>query len=129
MDKKRLGRISQEIKKEVSNLIANEVNNPKVSPMTSVTDVEVTPDLQFSKIYISVLGDDKDRENTLEGLESAKGFIKYELGKRLSLRNIPDITFINDTSIERGLYMDQLIDKVIRQDEENHVPDTDEGEE
>ncbi|MGF0040463.1 30S ribosome-binding factor RbfA [Peptoniphilaceae bacterium SGI.131] len=119
MDIKRTKRIEAEMKKEISLLMANEIKDPRLSAMASITAIELTNDLSQAKIFISVLGDREDKENSLAGLESSKGFIKKELGSRLKLRHIPDLIFKLDETIEHGLYMDKLIDEVIKRDNEN----------
>ena len=118
MDIKRINRISEEVRKTVSELLTTEIKDPRINPMTTVTKVEVTRDLSFANIYVSVLGDEKDKEDTLEGLESAKGFIRKEIGNRVDLRYVPEPIFHLDESIERGIYMSKLIDKVNREDKE-----------
>ncbi|WIV10903.1 30S ribosome-binding factor RbfA [Proteiniborus sp. MB09-C3] len=109
MSLKRLGRISEEIKKIVSNVIMSELKDPRISSMTSVTDVEVTRDLRYAKIYISVLGSQLDKEETLKGLESGKGFIRKEIGKNLNLRYTPEPLFYLDKSIEHGFKISKLL--------------------
>ena len=81
--------------------------------------MEVAPDLKSCKAWISVLGDEEARENTLQGLKSAEGFIKRQLAKIINLRNTPEITFVMDQSIEYGVNMSRKIDEVIASDEEN----------
>jgi len=105
-------RINGEVQKELSNIIQNELHDPRIRPMTSVVAVDVATDLKTCKAYISVLGDDKAKEDTLAGLKSAEGFIRTMLAKTVNLRNTPELTFILDQSIERGINMSQLIDKV-----------------
>lgn len=119
MDIKRIRRIEAEMKKEISLLMANEIKDPRLSYMTSITAVELAKDLSQAKIFISILGDREEKESTLTGLESSKGFIKKELGNRLKLRHIPDLIFKLDETIEHGLYMDKLIDEVIKRDNKN----------
>ena len=89
--------------------------------MTSVTSVEVAPDLKSCKAWISVLGDEEVRKSTLQGLKSAEGFIRRELARTINLRNTPDITFVMDQSIEYGVNMSKLIDEVTQYDNEHHV--------
>lgn len=101
-------RVAEEIKREVSALIATEVKDPRLG-MLSITDVSVTRDLAFAKIYFSMLGDEEEREKTLDGLERAKGFIRSELAKRLRLRHTPELTFHFDSSLEQGAKMDALL--------------------
>jgi ribosome-binding factor A len=88
-----------------------------VGVMTSVTAVEVTPDLKFCKAYISVLGDEQAKVDTLAGLKSATGFIRRELARTVNLRNTPEIKFIIDESIEYGMRMSKLIDDVRKNEE------------
>lgn len=117
MDDKRIKRISEEVKRVVSDIISNELKDPRISPMTSLTHVEVTRDLRFAKIYISVLGNEVEKNETIEGLENAKGFIRREIGNRIKLRYVPEPTFSLDNSIEQSIYISKLIDKVNREDE------------
>lgn len=112
MNNKRLNRISGEVKKVVSEVIGNGLKDPRVNLMTTVTKVEVTRDLRFAKIYISVLGDKEEKDETLLGLESAKGFIRKEIGSRIDLRYAPEPMFYLDESIEQGIYMTKLIEEV-----------------
>ena len=109
MNNKRLNRISEEVKKVVSELIYNGLKDPRVNSMTTVTKVEVTRDLRFANIYVSVFGEKEDKDNTIIGLESAKGFIRREIGSRIDLRYAPEPIFYLDESIEQGIYMTKLI--------------------
>lgn len=105
-------RVNNEVQRELSMIIRGDIKDPRISPMTSVVSVEVAPDLKTCKAYISVLGDEDARESTLEGLNSAGGFIRKELARRINLRNTPEIKFIIDQSIEYGVRMSKLIDDV-----------------
>lgn len=105
-------RINSEVMRELSNIIRSEIKDPRIPPMTCVTGVEVAPDLKTCKAYISVLGDEEVRNDTLAGLRSAEGFIRHRLAESLNLRNTPQITFISDTSIEYGMKMSKMIDEV-----------------
>lgn len=105
-------RINGEVQKELSRIISREIKDPRISEMTSVVAVEVAPDLKSCKAYISVLGDEKARTDTLEGLNSAIGFIRKELARTINLRNTPEITFFVDQSIEYGVNMSKLINEV-----------------
>ena len=104
-------RINGEVQRELSNII-RELKDPRVGIMTSVTAVEVTPDLKYCKAYISVLGDDETKAETLAGLKSAAGFIRRELARTVNLRNTPELKFVMDQSIEYGMKMSKLIDEV-----------------
>ena len=109
-------RINGEVQRELSNII-RELKDPRVGIMTSVTAVEVTPDLKYCKAYISVLGDDETKAETLAGLKSAAGFIRRELARTVNLRNTPEIKFIMEESIEYGMRMSKLFDDVRKNEE------------
>lgn len=112
-------RINGEVQRVLAEIIRGEIKDPRISPWTSVVAVEVAPDLKSCKAWISVLGDEEARSNTLRGLKSAEGFIKRQLVKTINLRNTPDITFVMDQSIEYGVNMSHKIDEVISRDEES----------
>ena len=105
-------RVNAEVMHELSNIIRNEIKDPRIHPMTSVVAVDVTPDLKFCKAYISVLGTEEEKNDTIKGLKSAEGYIRRTLAKNINLRNTPAITFIKDESIEYGVNMSKLIDDV-----------------
>lgn len=92
--------------------------DPRISPMTSVMDVEVAPDLKTCKVWISVMGNDEDRERTAEGLKSAAGYVRSTLAKELNMRYTPEIRFIMDDSIEYAINMSKKIDEVAAKDNE-----------
>ena len=119
-------RVSGEVQKVLSEIIRGEIKDPRISPMTSVVQAYVAPDLKTCKAYISVLGDEEARKNTLEGLTSAVGYIRRQLARELNLRNTPEITFILDQSIEYGVNMSKLIDDVVgSREEEDEEEDAD----
>lgn len=109
-------RVNGEVMRELSRIISMEIKDPRINPMTSVTDVIVTPDLKYCKAYISVLGDEESAQDTLKGLTSASGYIRRELAKSVNLRNTPELTFVLDNSIEYGISMSKRIDEVINGD-------------
>lgn len=119
MSFERVSRISEEYKREISNLIKNEIKDPRIAEFTSVTSVEVTRDLRYAKVFVSVLGNDKQKEDTLTGLKSAAGFIRREMGKRVKLRYTPEVLFELDRSIEHGIYISKLIDEANRTGEDD----------
>ncbi len=121
MAKYRLDRISEEIKKEVSDIIRNELKDPRVAALCSVVLVHTTPDLKFAKIYISILGDESEKEETYKGLKSAAGFIRKELSERLNLRYTPQLVFEIDKSIEHGANISKILNEIKRKEEgESH---------
>ena len=103
MASNRIGRINEEIQRELASLIPN-VKDPRVSGLISVTAVDTTPDLRYAKIYISVL-DKSDCAQVLKGLKSASGYLRRELGHALQLRYTPELTFVRDDSIEQGAHI------------------------
>ena len=107
-------RINGEVQRELSNIIRGGIKDPRVAPMTSVVAVEVAPDLKTCKAYISVFGDEKAQADTVKGLQSAEGFIRRELARKLNLRNTPEIKFVMDQSIAYGVAMSKKIDDVTR---------------
>ncbi len=107
-------RINGEVQRELSNIIRNEIKDPRIHPMTTVVSVEVTPDLKYCKAYISVLGDEEAQKNTIQGLKSAVSYIRRQLAHSINLRNTPQITFVPDQSIEYGVNMTRLINDVTK---------------
>lgn len=108
----RTSRISEEIKKIVSNIIMNQLKDPRISKLTSVTYVDTTNDLRYTNIYISIFDNNVDGQATIEALNKAKGYIRKELGKHLKLRYTPEPIFKLDESIRQGVYMCKLIEEV-----------------
>ena len=113
----RTRRIAEEIRKVVSTMLISGIKDPRITSMISVTDVDVTNDLRYAFVYVSLLGGNE--EESLAGLKSAAGYIRREVGRKVKLRYIPEIVFKVDDSIERGMYMDSLIKKVQEHDMEN----------
>ncbi|MBQ7372726.1 MAG: 30S ribosome-binding factor RbfA [Blautia sp.] len=122
-------RINGEVQKELSSIIRNEIKDPRIHPMTSVLTVEVAPDLKTCKAYISVLGTEEEKADTIRGLKNAEGYIRRTLAKNVNLRNTPEIRFILDESIEYGVSMSSLIDQVLSRDEQAGREDQAEQEE
>ncbi len=108
-------RVGEQMKKELSDILGRKLKDPRVGFVT-VTDVEVTGDLQQAKVYISVLGDAQKREDTLKGLEKAKGFIRSELGQRIRLRKTPELFFEFDESIDYGNRIESLLHQIHKEE-------------
>ena len=104
-------RINAEVMRELSQIL-RETKDPRIHPLTSIVAVDVATDLKTCKVYVSVLGNEEDRENTIAGLKSAEGYIRRELAHRLNMRNTPELHFIMDTSIEDAMAMMKKIDEV-----------------
>lgn len=115
-------RLAEEIKREVSVIVANEMKDPRLG-MITITDVEVSNDLSWAKVYFSTLGDEEEREKNLEALNKAKGFIRSELAKRIKVRHTPEISFKYDPSLEQGAKMDALLKTLQPQSKEGSDDD------
>lgn len=107
----RAERIAQALKKEVSSIIHDKLKDPRIGFVT-VSRVELTQDLQYAKIFFSVLGTEKEQLDSKEALESAVGFIKRQIGRRIKLRLVPEIRFIQDKSGEYSIHIQQELDKI-----------------
>lgn len=105
----RLDRISEEIKKEISRIIREDVKDPRISSMVSILRVDVSRDLRHAKVYVTVLGSEEEKSSTIEGLTRAAGFIRKELGRVLTIRYIPELHFVLDTSIEYSVDISKKI--------------------
>ena len=108
MSYQRIDRISEEVRREVDAIIREEVHDPRVSGTYSVTRAEVTGDLRYAKIYISVLEDDK-RDGLMDALKHAGGFIRRSLGKRMIIRYTPALIFVSDKNIEYGVHIAKVL--------------------
>ncbi|MCG8485356.1 MAG: 30S ribosome-binding factor RbfA [Clostridia bacterium] len=113
-------RVAEEIKKVLSMMLINELKDPRISSMVSVTQVEVTDDFSFAKVYLSVLGSEEEKENTLLALKSAAGFIRKEVGKKIKMRRIPEFIFKIDHSLDYSLHISKIIDEIGKDDKDNH---------
>ena len=103
----RTDRIAEEIKEVISEMIQNELKDPRVKGLISITKVMLTKDLKFCKIYVSVMGADK--EEVLQGIKSGAGYMRKELGNRVQIRILPELQFVMDDSIEYGAHIDKVI--------------------
>ncbi len=109
-------RLAEAIKKEVSDLLREGLKDPRIGGFVTVTSVEVSKDLRYTSIYVSVLGEPADQKATIEALHNAQGFIRGELGKRIRLRYTPEITFKLDHSISHGTRLIALMAEVREKD-------------
>lgn len=120
MVKYRSGRVNEEIKREVSDIIQNDIRDPRLSAMVSVTKVNVTPDFRYAKVYVSIFGDEASKNNSLQAIKSSAGFIRRELGQRVNLRYTPEIIVELDTSIEYGMHINSLLHKIKEKNENDN---------
>ncbi|MDP3025366.1 MAG: 30S ribosome-binding factor RbfA [candidate division Zixibacteria bacterium] len=111
MQPKRSSRVGDQIKREISEIVLLILKDPKLGFIT-ITDVELTDDLRYAKVFYSVLGDEKERKESQQGLERAKGFIQREIGKRIRLKHIPRIIFRYDHTTEMAARIEQLLKQV-----------------
>jgi ribosome-binding factor A len=124
---RRVERVASLIKREVSLMLIGDIKDDRVGAgMVSVTDVNVSGDLQHAKIFVSIYGSDEARAETMEGLQAATGYIRRELGHRVRLRRTPEVIFLEDRSIERGTRILTLLNQ-ISEERKQHNPDGDEG--
>lgn len=114
-DRRRVSKVSSLIKREVSQMLLTEIKDSRVGAgMVSVTDVDVSGDLQHATIFVSIYGSQEAKKATMEGLKSSTGYVRRELGHRIRLRRTPEILFQEDTSLERGDRMIHLIESIPR---------------
>lgn len=115
MTKLRQSRVGEQIKKELSQLIQKELKDPRIGFLT-ITGVDVTGDLSQAKVYLSVLGTDEQKQDTLKALAKANGFLRTEIGKRIRLRKVPELLFKTDASVDYGSRIDTLLHQLHREE-------------
>ncbi len=118
MEGKRSEKVADLIQKEISQMLLKSIKDPRIGFVT-ITRVSVSEDCRFAKIYFSVAGTLEEREKSIKGLESAKGYVRKELGRRIRLRYTPDIVFQFDPSIEYAIHMEELIQSIHPKGEAN----------
>jgi len=107
----RMNRINEELKREISNIINYELNNPKATGLISVTKVKVTPDLRYAKVYVSMINE-KNKKATISALKKSSGYIRGEIAKKINLRITPELVFELDDSLEYGAKMEEIIKEI-----------------
>ncbi|WP_298975999.1 30S ribosome-binding factor RbfA [uncultured Thermosynechococcus sp.] len=122
---RRVARVAELIKREVSQLLMYEIRDERVGAgMVSVTDVEVSGDLQHAKIFVSIYSTDEVRRSTMAGLKAASGFVRRQLGQRIRLRRTPEVVFIEDRSLERGSRILALLNQIGQQQSASKAPES-----
>ncbi|MGE5588502.1 MAG: 30S ribosome-binding factor RbfA [Clostridia bacterium] len=111
MARLRVERVAEAIRSEVADILAREIKDPRLG-FATVTDVEVSDDLRHVKVFVSVMGDKAQVDETMAALESATGFVRSEIGRRIRLRHTPEIVFRYDTSIKRGARVFELLKEI-----------------
>jgi ribosome-binding factor A len=108
-------RVADQIQRELAEIIRGELKDPRVG-MITLTSVDVSPDLAHAKVYFTTLAEDADRDEALKGLKRASGFLRSELGRRVKVHNTPELHFVFDASVERGVRLSRLIDDAVASD-------------
>jgi len=112
MHGRRIDRIEEQLRIELSEIIEREIQDPRIG-LTTVTAVKISPDLRHGHVFVTVLGDEEQRKKALEGLRSAASFVRRSLSKRLHhMKRIPELTFDYDEAVEKGLRIEQLLDQI-----------------
>ncbi|NEP04718.1 MAG: 30S ribosome-binding factor RbfA [Okeania sp. SIO2G4] len=122
---RRISRVASLIKREVSQMLLHGIKDDRVGiGMVSITDVDISGDLQHAKIFVSIYGSEEVRFQTMEGLKSATGYVRSELGHRIRLRRTPEVIFVEDRSLERGTQIISLLNQLSeeRQQQANENP-------
>ena len=109
---RRLVRINDEVRNEIAGIIRSDLHDPRISTIASVIKADVTNDLKYCKVYISILGNDEQKREAMEGINSAAGFIRKLLAERINLRQTPELKFIYDDTIEYGMKISKIIDEI-----------------
>ena len=109
-------RINELLRREISQILSQQINDPRLSGLVSITQADTSPDLRYAKVLVSVMGNREDKEAAIRGLTSASGFLRKELGLRLTLRHVPQLTFVMDDSIEYAQNMLKLMDSLVEED-------------
>ena len=110
---KKLERINEELKRTLSNIINYKLKDPKIAGIISVTDVKTTPDLKYSRVYVSILNA-KNKKATLARLKKSSGFIRSEVAKEINLRLTPELVFLLDESTEYGAKIDAILNDIMK---------------
>lgn len=113
MANNRINKINEEVRRELASVV-RELKDSRIPMMTSVVAVYVTNDLSYAKCYVSIMGDEETQKRAIEGLKSASGFIRREIGRRIDLRHTPEFQFELDHSIEHGAHINQMLSDINR---------------
>lgn len=106
------GRINEEIKKDVSNTIQNKIKDPRLTAMVSVTDVDVTRDLSYAKVFVSIFGTDEQKKEALKILKSSAGFIRKEIGRNVKLRHVPEVIIELDETLDKASHLEEIFHQI-----------------
>ncbi|NGX38804.1 MAG: Ribosome-binding factor A [Chlamydiae bacterium] len=121
MQRKRIKRLNSLLKEVLADVVMKEVKDPRLAPLVTVTNVNISNDLHHAKVYVSIIGNDKEKRETLEALESGAGFIAISASKKVTMRYFPALIFKLDTTVEEQMKVDSLIEKIHREDEKRQT--------
>jgi len=124
VSKQRAQRLAELLKKEIADILLKEIKDPRIG-FVSVTDIDVSNDLRHASVYVSVLGNEDERQNTMEGLEKATGYIRKLIGERIKIYHTPEIIFKYDSSLEHGIHISHIIDEIKDENENDQQDDRD----
>lgn len=126
MPSKRIARLNEQLKREIAGLLRTDVRDPRVGIVT-VTGVDTAADLGSAKVYVRMTGDEKERAETMEGLEAASPYLRTTLGKAMRIRRVPELRFQEDRSLQHARRIEAILDEVLPEDDDGTVatPDAD----
>lgn len=124
----RSGRLGEEIKKIVSELLRKELKDPGIAQITSVTGVDVTSDGSYATVYLSVLASKEEKQTTVQALNKAAGFIRGRIGKRVAIRHVPELTFKLDTSLDYGMHIEKILEGLHEEGQSSEADTVESGE-
>jgi ribosome-binding factor A len=111
MARKRIARVNEQIRRELTSLLQRDVRDPRIG-MITITAVETSPDLYHAKVFFSVMGSDEDRDSATEGLRAAAGFLRTEIGRRMHIRRAPELHFTYDDTLQHAMHIERLLREV-----------------
>lgn len=112
---RRVERLNEQLKRELMDVLHTQVRDPRVGPVT-ITAVETTPDLYHARVYVTSLGSDEEKETSIEGLRAASPFLRSELGRRLRIRRVPELSWVRDETLDHALRIERLLGEVLPRD-------------
>lgn len=114
------GRINEEIRKELSQIIQYEIKDPRLASLISVTKVDVTKDLRYAKVFVSIFGNEKEKKESMDALKHSAGFMRREIGQRVNLRYTPQLIMELDNTIENGMHISAILNKIKEREEHDN---------
>ena len=117
--KRRIERLNSVIQQEISDLLREQINDPRLTTLISITEVLISTDLRHAKVFVSTLGNNVNKDEILQGFTAATGFLRSQLANRLQLKHTPELSFHFDDSIEHGAEVLKLIEQVSSEDTKN----------